>query len=155
MSIGERLIPHVIDQLAESEPNEIWAAYPASFEAFKQGELTQITWKTLSNSINRLSWWLVDQLGHGEHLETLCYVGPSDIRYFMFAVAACKTGYKVSLEIFASISEIDSWTRHFSHRHAIKQLPMYLSSRPRIVERSSEQRILSSIAYWTIRQSGF
>lgn len=134
MSIGGRLIPHVIDQLAESKPNEIWAAYPASFKAFEQGELTKITWKTLSNSINRLSWWLVQRLGHGEHLETLCYVGPSDIRYFMFAVAACKTGYKVSLELLMSISEIDSWTRHFSHRHAIKQLPTYLSSRLRNVE---------------------
>lgn len=97
MSIGKRLIPHVIDQLAESEPEAIWAAYSASVEALEQGDLTQITWKTLSNTVNRLCWWLIDQLGHGKDLETLCYVGPSDIRYFVFAVAACKAGYKVGL----------------------------------------------------------
>lgn len=108
MSIGRRLIPHVIDQLAESEPDGVWAAYPSSFEALRAGDLTQITWKTLSNSINRLSWWLVDQLGRGKHLETLCYVGPSDIRYFLFAVAACKAGYKVGPAIFMCISDIDT-----------------------------------------------
>ena len=107
MSIGKRLIPHVIDELARSEPNEIWAAYPASLEALEQGNLTHITWKTLSNSVNRLSWWLVDQLGHGKHLETICYVGPSDIRYFMFAVTACKAGFKVSLALVMSILNID------------------------------------------------
>jgi hypothetical protein len=79
--------------LAESEPEAIWAAYSASLEALKQWGLTQITWKTLSNFVNRLSWWLVDQLGHGKDLETICYVGPSDIRYFMFAVAAFRRAH--------------------------------------------------------------
>ena len=126
MSIGRRLIPHVIDQLAETDPNEIWAAFPASFETFEQGNLNQITWKTLSNSINRLSWWLVDRLGHGQNLETLCYVGPSDIRYFIFAVAACKAGFKVSLALFMSRSETDKTTRHFSHHHVTNKPPMNL-----------------------------
>lgn len=94
MSIGQRLIPQVIDDLAGSYPDDVWAAYPSSMEALAQGDLTHITWKTLSNSINRLAWWLTDRLGEGGKLDTLCYVGPSDIRYFMFATAACKAGYK-------------------------------------------------------------
>ncbi|KAH0280592.1 acetyl-CoA synthetase-like protein, partial [Aureobasidium melanogenum] len=94
MTIGQRLIPQVINDTARSEPESVWAAYPLSIEALAQGDLTYIKWKILSNSINRLAWWLIDHLGHGKNLETLCYVGPSDIRYFIFAVAACKAGFK-------------------------------------------------------------
>lgn len=100
MFVGERLVPHVIDEWSRCHPDTIWAAYPPTLEALAQGDLISITWKTLSNSINRLAWWLSEQLGHGDHLETLCYVGPSDIRYFVFAVAACKAGFKVGFAAY-------------------------------------------------------
>lgn len=126
MSIGQRLIPHVIDDVARSEPESVWAAYPSSVEALAQGDLTYINWRILSNSINRLAWWLVDHLGHGKSLETLCYVGPSDIRYFIFAVAACKAGYKVGLTICQSQLQTDRSSRHFSRHHVIRSTRMCL-----------------------------
>lgn len=97
MSVGERLVPHVIDEWSRCHPDTIWAEYPPTLDALARGNLINVTWKTLSNSINRLAWWLTEQLGPCEDLETLCYVGPSDIRYFIFAVAACKAGFKVGL----------------------------------------------------------
>lgn len=120
MSIGQRLIPQVIDDLAGSYPDDVWAAYPSSMEALAQGDLTHITWKTLSNSINRLEWWLTDRLGEGGKLDTLCYVGPSDIRYFMFATAACKAGYKVVLTSRMAKMLANKRPRPFFRHHATK-----------------------------------
>ncbi|THY30397.1 acetyl-CoA synthetase-like protein [Aureobasidium pullulans] len=82
-----------------------------------QGNLTSITWKTFSNAINRLAWWLTEQLGVPECQETLCYIGPSDVRYFIFAVAACKAGYKALFssprnQLAAHISLLEATTCH-------------------------------------------
>lgn len=94
-AFGERTLPGTIDQIASSASDRVWARYPVSQEAFKRGELRSVTFKALGNAINRLAWHLDTSLPRLDELETICYIGPSDIRYFILACAACKRGAKV------------------------------------------------------------
>lgn len=48
----------------------------------------------LAAVVNRLSWWMNDNLGQG-NLGTVAYIGPADIRYAAMFLAAVKCGYKV------------------------------------------------------------
>lgn len=96
MIYGKRTLPAVIDDFASETPDSIWASFPTSPESFERGELYDVTFAALSNSISRLAWYLESKLGRSENFETICYLGPSDIRYFILAIAACKCGYKVS-----------------------------------------------------------
>ncbi|EME43601.1 hypothetical protein DOTSEDRAFT_54369 [Dothistroma septosporum NZE10] len=90
MSHGERTLPWTIDDLAKTSGDRVWARYPVSPEAFERGELRQVTFADLANAINRLAWHLETILAGHDDLETICYIGPSDIRYFILACAACK-----------------------------------------------------------------
>ncbi|KAI3488070.1 hypothetical protein L1887_47948 [Cichorium endivia] len=63
--------------------------------ALEDGELTTVTFAVLSNAINRLAWHLDALLTRRHDLETVAYIGPSDIRYYIFACAACKFRVKV------------------------------------------------------------
>ena len=56
----------------------------------------KITYGRLANAVNRIAWWLVDNLGVAKNHETLAYIGPNDLRYPAFILGAVKAGYKVS-----------------------------------------------------------
>nr|POE88446.1 non-canonical non-ribosomal peptide synthetase fub8 [Quercus suber] len=91
-------IPDTIDKIALSSPDKTWIRYATSSEALKDNCLTPITFGALANAVNRLAWHLKDSLPQTEELETtICYIGPSDIRYFIIACAATKCRIKVLL----------------------------------------------------------
>ncbi|CAK4026524.1 acetyl- synthetase [Lecanosticta acicola] len=94
MSHGNRTIPETIDRLALSHSDKVWARYPLSPEAFEQGEWHSVTFHQLANAIHRLAWRLSELFSEHADLETICYVGPSDIRYFILACAASKCRLK-------------------------------------------------------------
>jgi acyl-coenzyme A synthetase/AMP-(fatty) acid ligase len=98
MSHGSTTIPEVIDSLARSKPKKIWLRYAASSDAFKNKDLTPVTFGALANAINRLAWYLAETLPRTGSLDTtICYLGPSDIRYFIIACAATKCRVKILL----------------------------------------------------------
>lgn len=76
-----------------TEPNKdttghthIWRARQTRLAGFERSA-------TLANAINRVSWWLVQELADMlEEGQVFAYLGPTDVRYVIFTVAAMKTG---------------------------------------------------------------
>ena len=88
------LIPHLIDQRAESTPNAIFAEYPISTLSYAEG-YRRITYTDLANAVDAAAHWLVSTLDRSQEFETLAYIGPNDLRYPALIVGAVKAGYKV------------------------------------------------------------
>lgn len=87
-----RFLPSWIDDEAGREPKRVCIQIAAS----RTTEAVQVTVGELANAINRAAWWLDDTLGKpGKGFPTVAYLGPSDLRYLIFVVAAVKAGYKV------------------------------------------------------------
>lgn len=87
-----RNLPSWIDDEVGREPERICVQIAAS----QASESLQITIGQLANTIDRAAWWLEDVLGgRGQGFPTVAYLGPSDLRYLIFVVAAVKAGYKV------------------------------------------------------------
>ncbi|KAI1330923.1 male sterility protein-domain-containing protein [Xylariaceae sp. FL0255] len=94
---GRRLVPNIIDAVALNDPNRAFASIPRS-ENLEDG-YTDISYQTVANAINRMCWWLSENLGLADTSEVFSYgmIGPNDIRYPIFLVAAMKCGYKMML----------------------------------------------------------
>ncbi|MCJ1463036.1 hypothetical protein MMC07_001640 [Pseudocyphellaria aurata] len=89
-----QLIPTVVDQIAETEPETTWAVVsvlPTGNDAGYQN----ITYRQFANAINSIAWWLEGELGRGDMTEPFVYFGTggSDVRYVMLLIAAVKAGY--------------------------------------------------------------
>ncbi|KAI8624786.1 male sterility protein-domain-containing protein [Xylariaceae sp. FL1651] len=92
---GHRLVPNIIDEVALNEPETVFASIPLS-EDLKDGYL-DVTYRTVANAINRASWWLSENMGLANTSEVFSYIGPNDLRYPIFLVAAMKCGYQMML----------------------------------------------------------
>ncbi|KAF7861799.1 hypothetical protein EAF04_007682 [Stromatinia cepivora] len=90
---GRRLLPIVVDELATSDPNRVFASIPTS-KSLEDG-FRDINFAQLSKAINRCAWWIEENLGCSKTFETLNYVGPEDLRYIILLFAAIKTGYQM------------------------------------------------------------
>lgn len=91
----KQLLPHIVDGMAASRPQAVYAEYPTNPESYADG-FSKLTYGGLANVVNGLAWWLTDNLGPGTSFETLVYFGPNDFRQNALVLAACKAGYKVS-----------------------------------------------------------
>jgi hypothetical protein len=99
MACGERTITGTIDNIASSTPDKIWARYPATPDDFQAGIFQDVTFSSLANAINNVAWLLDASFPQREPLETLAYNGPSDVRYYIIACAACKCHMKVMAKL--------------------------------------------------------
>ena len=63
-------LPDVIDEIASSTPDKIWAEHPIASATYDQGFST-IDYSCSANGINCVALWLVETLGYGENFETL------------------------------------------------------------------------------------
>ena len=88
------LVPHIVDQRAQSEPDALYAEYPVSTTSYKEG-YSKITYSGFANAINGAAWWLHKTLGPGKDFEILAYIGPNDLRYPALILGAVKAGYTV------------------------------------------------------------
>ncbi|KAK2595805.1 hypothetical protein QQS21_006568 [Conoideocrella luteorostrata] len=78
----------------KTSPNETFAKLPATPSTYADG-FRAITNLEVWNAVNRVAWWLDENLGRSQNFETLAYLGPGDLRYSIILLAAMKTGYKV------------------------------------------------------------
>ena len=89
---GQRLIPHLIDDIAHNNPSRTFCSLA------KSGDISDgfqdVSYGAFANAINRLAWWIEENLGKTSTFETLSYIGPPDLRYIVLTIAAQKTGYK-------------------------------------------------------------
>lgn len=93
-------MPTVVDQIAETEPEAVWAAVSVSPTGIDAG-YTNITYQQFANAINSVARWLEEELGRGDSTELVVYlgVGGSDVRYVILLIAAVKAGYYVSPDV--------------------------------------------------------
>ena len=91
---GSRLLPQVVDELARSDPQRIYATIPLSSDLSKGFQ--DVTMRQVSQAVNKCAYWLEDTIGRSTVFETLSYMGLPDLRYAIVFLAAVKCGYKVS-----------------------------------------------------------
>jgi hypothetical protein len=91
---GKRLIPVTVDQIAHLTPNKTLACIPFTYD-LKDG-FRDVSFGDFARAVDRTAWWLESSLGKSTTFTTLAYIGPSDLRYFILIIAACKVGYTVS-----------------------------------------------------------
>lgn len=96
-SYGKRLVPQVLDELASTDPQRVYAAIPKTAEV-KDG-YQDITVADLARAVNFTAKWIEDKFGKGINFDTITYIGLSDLRGVVTLLAAIKTGYKVRLLI--------------------------------------------------------
>lgn len=92
--IGHRLLPHVVDELAQTDPDRVLYEFPSRNDRLNDPFVT-ITARQYANAINRTAWWLNSALGRRPSSPTVGYEGPQDLRYYLLVIAAVKTGYKM------------------------------------------------------------
>ena len=102
---GNRLLPITIDDIAENKPEKLFGCIPRTSDP--RDGFVDVTFADFARAVDRAAWWLEESLGKSTTFETLAYLGPSDIRYFILAVAASKVGYKVSLDVPLQIASND------------------------------------------------
>lgn len=92
---GRRLLPVVIDELAQNDPSRPWASLPVDDWDLSLG-FEDINYATLASAINKLAHFIVDHVGRSapRKFETILYLGVPDIRYHVLQMAVCKTGHK-------------------------------------------------------------
>ncbi|KAH0841821.1 hypothetical protein FOPE_06639 [Fonsecaea pedrosoi] len=90
---GQRLLPHILRDLARSEPTKPVAIIFEHPDIFA-GHHT-VTAAELYHAVNATAWWIKHHVGHSEGFETLAYIGPSDLRYEIIHIAGIMCGYKL------------------------------------------------------------
>ncbi|KAI9685585.1 MAG: putative NRPS-like protein biosynthetic cluster [Bathelium mastoideum] len=89
----EDLLPHILDYLATTQPNGLFAEYPISATSYSDG-YHSVTYSDFANAVNGLAFWLQDSLGPPKtEYEVLTYMGPNDIHYLALVLACIKAGY--------------------------------------------------------------
>ncbi|ROW05088.1 hypothetical protein VSDG_00583 [Cytospora chrysosperma] len=77
------LLPNIVKQrISQPEPFLVFAT--------PEGELEELTFADIDNASNRAAWFLTKNLAQDE--EKFYYMGRMDIRYFIWVLAAMKTG---------------------------------------------------------------
>ncbi|EMR82848.1 putative nrps-like enzyme protein [Botrytis cinerea BcDW1] len=95
-SSTKELLPNLVDAIAATEPEAIFAEYPVNPVSYEAG-YQKFSYGSLANAANGVAWWLQEKLGPGEDFPALAYIGPNDITVNAFLLGAVKTGYKALL----------------------------------------------------------
>jgi hypothetical protein len=90
---GKRLLPQVVDGFARHKPHRVYASIPKSQLDLSAG-FQDVTMARLASIVNSISWHMEKTVGQGK-LDTIAYIGPSDLRYAAIFLASVKCGYKV------------------------------------------------------------
>lgn len=93
-----KLLIHAIEEKAEWEPNHTFMRYPKP--DWETRGYDTMSWTQYANAINKLAYWLDENLGPATEIHTIAYLGPSDPRYAIIIPAAIKTGRTVRCSNF-------------------------------------------------------
>lgn len=155
-AIGSSLLPSIIDQLAQSEPDTLWAEYPTSPSTLDDG-FQQITYRQFSSAVNSSARRIQKVLGRRDTGETLAYLAPNDPRCSIAVIAAMKAGFNVGnlpcLLVLADVialpalgakrfgCESQAVERRAMLSHRDHQLPVSPNSEDRGRERGHHNRV--------------
>lgn len=91
---GQRLVVQVLDELAERDPQRVWATVTKSAYDIDDG-FRDITFRQLADAVNKVSWQNEKRFGRSTSFGVIAYLGVSDVRYAIYMFAAIKTGHQV------------------------------------------------------------
>ncbi|OAA57976.1 Male sterility, NAD-binding protein [Niveomyces insectorum RCEF 264] len=95
--IGERLVVHLVDELAQETPERIWATVTRSPSDIEEG-FRDITFAQCASAVNATAWAIETQVGGASRsFDVLAYLGVSDVRYAIYLFAAIKTGHQLMI----------------------------------------------------------
>ncbi|KAH8170491.1 male sterility protein [Sarocladium implicatum] len=89
---GQRLLPKLIDERAERDPDRVFAAIPKSKNP--SDGYHDVSYSTLAKAVDRAAWWLYDVTGKAAKGYKFAWLGPTDLRYPIFVAAAMKCRYQ-------------------------------------------------------------
>ncbi|KAI4209012.1 MAG: hypothetical protein LQ351_008010 [Letrouitia transgressa] len=89
-------LPSIVDERARTDPERLYGASTWIGDDGKL-KLRRITYRDLSDAVNRCAYWLDARLGKLTGSTTLAYAGTMDYRYLIVTMAAAKTGHKALL----------------------------------------------------------
>ena len=72
---GRRLIPTLVDEMAASKPDHVYASLPRDKD-FSAG-FDDVTSRDLARAVNRAAFWIQQEIGKSVHFDTVAYLGPS------------------------------------------------------------------------------
>ncbi|KAF2016134.1 acetyl-CoA synthetase-like protein [Aaosphaeria arxii CBS 175.79] len=105
-----RLMVQVIEEKAQWQGNETFMRYPTP--DWQEEGFRTITWSQFADAVNKMAYWLDNQLGKSRDQDTIAYLGPSDPRYSIMIPAAIKTSRKLFIPDGRVTSEgLDSLVR--------------------------------------------
>ena len=95
---GRRLMVNLLDERAATEPDREWISVPKTDDPADGWK--PITYAQGAKSVNQLAHKIANFTHHSPvegDFPTIAFIGPNDIRYLVFVLAAVKTGYKALL----------------------------------------------------------
>lgn len=135
-NLGRRLLPSLIDSVAESDPTRI--LYSIARTQHPADGFRDIDARTFAQAVHRCSWYLEKMLGKGEGFPTLAYFGPQDVVYAIIVLACIKTGHKALLSSLRNplqthlslLSKTECNTLLLSHNFPLPATNQILEARP-------------------------
>jgi hypothetical protein len=95
-SIGRRLLPVVLNERANDDPNQPFALIPVTGDLSK-GHRT-VTFANLRQAVSGFAADFKQQHGLSTNFETICYIGEPDLRTTVIFLALVTCGYKVRID---------------------------------------------------------
>ena len=117
---GQRLIPHLIDDIAHNDPSRTFCSLAKSSDI--SDGFKDVSYGAFANAINCLAWWIEENLGKTSTFETVSYIGPPDLRYIVLTIAAQKTGYKARRDHTIRIHALTSFRLCFYLHETVSKL---------------------------------
>ena len=90
---GRRLLPSLVDSIAKTTPSRTYATIPVTIDLAKGFQ--DVSFIQMANAINNMANFLEIRFGRSDIFETLCFLGPPDLRTPVLFYAAIKCGFKV------------------------------------------------------------
>lgn len=88
-----RVVPTAIDEIAQRTPNTVFASIPKTSDPVDG--YRDVTYREYADTIDRAASLLEESIRGLDHGEAIGYIGPSDLRYVILAIAAVKIDMKV------------------------------------------------------------
>jgi len=96
---GQRLIPTLVDDIAQSDPERVYVSIARSTDL--QDGFRDISYRVFAQAVDRCSWLIERELARSPSFETITYIGPVNLLYQIIVLAAAKTGHKVRYSCFS------------------------------------------------------
>lgn len=88
-----RLLIELIEEKSKWLANHTFMRYPG--KNWQLDGYSTLTWSQCADAIDKVAYWLDEQLGKSEDIDTVGYFGPADPRYAFMVPAIVKTNRKV------------------------------------------------------------